>query len=401
VLAPTRELAVQIRDSFHKYGSRLQLATTVVFGGVNQDRQVRDLERGVDVVVATPGRLLDLLGQKRLRLDKIEILVLDEADRMLDMGFINDIRKVVRAVPEQRQTLLFSATMPTEIAKLADSLLQNPLRVSVTPPATTVARIDESVVYVEQAEKRACLTALLASRKVERALVFARTKHGANKVVKQLGEDGLQAEALHGNKSQAARQRALDNFRTGATRVLVATDIAARGIDVTAISHVVNYDLPDDAESYVHRIGRTARAGARGLAVTFCGSHERANLRNVERLIGRTVPLGDVAEYGLPPERQAVPAFPGEIRRQPRGAAQSSKPSFGARGDGRQREAGRPALGPRSGERQAPRRDGSGAASANGRQTDPGGRGTRSAEPAPFQGGRRRGGRRAPTGVRG
>ncbi len=299
VLAPTRELAVQIADSFRKYGRNLPLVTTVVFGGVNQERQVRELERGVDVLVATPGRLLDLIGQGKARLDQIEVLVLDEADRMLDMGFINDIRKLVKLVPVRRQTLLFSATMPTEIAKLADSLLTDPLRVNVTPPATTATSVRESVVFLEQPQKRTGLRDLLASRGVERALVFTRTKHGANRVVKQLCEDGIEAEALHGNKSQAARQRALENFRTGAMRVLVATDIAARGIDVTAITHVVNFDLPDDPESYVHRIGRTARAGATGIAITFCSPQEQATLRTIEKLIGHPVPVGSPEEYGL------------------------------------------------------------------------------------------------------
>ena len=291
VLTPTRELAQQIADSFRAYGRFLRLSMAVVYGGVGQTPQVRACARGVDVLMATPGRLLDLMGQGHLRLDRLEVFVLDEADRMLDMGFLPDIKKVLAQLPAQRQTLFFSATMPPKIAQLADSMLTEPVKVAVTPTATPVERIDQKVLFVDQSNKRALLGFLLKNSEVARALVFTRTKHGADRVVRQLSRIKVQAEAIHGNKSQNARQAALQKFRSGRARVLVATDIAARGIDVEGVSHVINYDLPNEPECYVHRIGRTARAGAEGVAISFCNADERSNLRAIERLIRCPVPV--------------------------------------------------------------------------------------------------------------
>ena len=291
VLTPTRELATQIGDSFHAYGRHLGLSQTVIFGGVGQQPQVRALTRGVDILIATPGRLLDLIGQGHLRLDRLEVFVLDEADRMLDMGFIHDVRKILRLLPKQRQTLFFSATMPTDIARLADSILTDPVRVEVAPVSSTAERISQSVLFVNTANKRALLGEVLKDSGIQRALVFTRTKHGANRVAKQLDDIQVRADAIHGNKSQTARQRALEDFRSGRIRVLVATDIAARGIDIDGITHVINYDLPNVPESYVHRIGRTARAGAEGIAISFCDAEERAYLRDIEKLIRQQVPV--------------------------------------------------------------------------------------------------------------
>ncbi|WP_119458444.1 DEAD/DEAH box helicase [Rhodospirillaceae bacterium SYSU D60014] len=291
VLTPTRELATQIGDSFRTYGRHLGQSLAVIFGGVGQQPQVQALTRGVDILVATPGRLLDLIGQGHLRLDRLEVFVLDEADRMLDMGFIHDVRKILRLLPKQRQTLLFSATMPTDIARLADNILTDPVRVEVTPVSSTAERINQSVLFVNTANKRALLSEVLKNSEIRRALVFTRTKHGANRVAKQLGDIQVPADAIHGNKSQTARQRALEDFRSGRIRVLVATDIAARGIDIDGITHVINYDLPNVPESYVHRIGRTARAGTDGIAISFCDAEERAYLRDIEKLIRQQVPV--------------------------------------------------------------------------------------------------------------
>ncbi|MFV2082742.1 MAG: DEAD/DEAH box helicase, partial [bacterium] len=283
VLTPTRELAAQIEASFKVYSRHLSLSRAVVFGGVGQGPQVKALARGVDVLVATPGRLLDLMGQKHLRLESIEVFVLDEADRMLDMGFINDVRRVISVLPKNRQSLFFSATMPPEIIRLADSMLTNPIKVAVTPSATTVESVDQRVMFVSRNDKRDLLAHILDDPGVSKALVFTRTKHGANKVVRHLQKAKIHADVIHGNKSQTSRTRALENFRRGRTRVLVATDIAARGIDVDCISHVINYDLPNIPESYVHRIGRTARAGADGIAISFCDTDEGTYLRNIQR----------------------------------------------------------------------------------------------------------------------
>jgi ATP-dependent RNA helicase RhlE len=314
VLTPTRELAAQIEASFRDYGRHLRLSRAVIFGGVGQAPQVKALSRGVDILIATPGRLLDLMNQGFVRLDKLEIFVLDEADRMLDMGFIHDVRKIVRALPGRRQSLFFSATMPTEVASLADSLLTDPIRVAVHPVASTAERIDQRVMFVEKADKRPLLSALLKDPGIDRALIFARTKHGANRIAEQLARSGVQADAIHGNKSQTARTRALERFRTGAGRILVATDIAARGIDVDGISHVINYDLPNVPESYIHRIGRTARAGRSGIAISFCDTEERAYLRDIETLIKTRIPVvADHAWHAGPASPQAAIAQPEEL----------------------------------------------------------------------------------------
>ena len=283
VLAPTRELAAQIAKSAEAYGRFMRLSVGVIFGGVPNSKSVRTVARGLDVLVATPGRLLDLIDQRALTLRELEILVLDEADQMLDLGFIHALKRIVALVPPKRQTLFFSATMPKAIRELADRYLSNPAEVSVTPAATTVERIEQSVTMVNQAEKTALLAMVLGREPVERALVFSRTKHGADKIVRLLEAAGIPASAIHGNKSQAQRERALALFRSGEVNILVATDIAARGIDIPGVSHVVNFDLPDVPEQYVHRIGRTARAGADGIAIAFCSPDERANLRDIER----------------------------------------------------------------------------------------------------------------------
>jgi len=286
ILAPTRELANQIGESISAYGAGLPLRHTVVYGGVGQMPQVNALRRGVDILVATPGRLLDLMSQGHVKLDAVKVFVLDEADRMLDMGFIRDVRKIIAKLPAQRQTLFFSATMPGEVASLAGHVLNDPVRVEVAPAATTAERIEQRVIYVRSADKRSLLVDLLATdATMDRVMVFTRTKHGANKVAEHLERTGVPTAAIHGNKSQGARQAALEGFRSGEVRVLVATDIAARGIDVDAVTHVVNFDLPNVPESYVHRIGRTARAGAGGIAVAFCDDgEERIYLRDIERL---------------------------------------------------------------------------------------------------------------------
>jgi superfamily II DNA/RNA helicase len=293
VLSPTRELSGQILDSFRAYGRHLRLQTALAIGGVPMGKQVRSLMNGVDVLVATPGRLLDLVQQNALRLNNVEVLVLDEADRMLDMGFIHDIRKIVAKTPAQRQTLMFSATMPREIAELAGQMLKNPKKVAVTPEATTVERVEQRIIHLDRAAKADVLTEILRAEPIDRALVFTRTKHGADKVVRGLQKSGIAAEAIHGNKSQGQRERVLAAFRDGRVRTLVATDIAARGIDVDGVSHVINFDLPNIPESYVHRIGRTARAGANGVAISLCSSDESAFLRDIEKLIRMSIPSTD------------------------------------------------------------------------------------------------------------
>jgi ATP-dependent RNA helicase RhlE len=291
ILAPTRELAAQIAQSFADYGKFLKLSHTVVFGGVGLGPQIQALNRGVDILVATPGRLMDLERQRHLNLDKVEIFVLDEADRMLDLGFVHDIKRIIAKLPPRRHSLLFSATMPPAIQELASSLVHNPARVEVTPVASTAERIEQRLCFVDRGHKNKLLVHLIGQHPQGLVLVFVRMKHMANKLVEQLAKDGILAEAIHGNKSQGARQRALENFRTGRRRVLVATDIAARGIDVKGIALVVNFDLPEEPESYVHRIGRTARAGLDGQAVAFCDNSERDLLRSIERLIRRPIPV--------------------------------------------------------------------------------------------------------------
>jgi len=286
VLCPTRELAGQITESFATYGRHTRLRHTAIYGGVSQHGQEKALARGVDILVATPGRLIDLLDQGVLDLSEVEILVLDEADRMLDMGFINPIRRIAAQIPEDRQTLLFSATMPREIVALADSLLTDPVRVTVTPVASAAPKIEQSVYMVARQQKQALLHHLLEEHGISRTLVFTRTKHGADKVARRLNRAGIAAEAIHGNKSQNQRQRALDGFRRGKSRVLVATDVAARGLDIDDVTHVFNFDMPNEPEAYVHRIGRTGRAGATGSAIAFCDREERPLLRDIERLTG-------------------------------------------------------------------------------------------------------------------
>ena len=335
VLSPTRELSGQILDSFNAYGRHMRLTSALAIGGVPMGRQVRSMMQGVEVLVATPGRLLDLVQSNGLKLNQIEFLVLDEADRMLDMGFINDIRKIVAKLPVRRQTLFFSATMPKDIAELADTMLRDPARVAVTPVASTVERINQQVLQVDFSAKGAVLAEILKQDTVDRALVFTRTKHGADKVVKNLARAGITADAIHGNKSQNHRERVLAAFRSGDIRTLVATDIAARGIDVDGVSHVVNFDLPNVPETYVHRIGRTARAGAEGTAISLvAGAEELGYLRDIEKLIRVALPKED---RRTPGQRDAAPAPTGH---------RGGRPAQRAHG-GRANGAGEGAKGPR------------------------------------------------------
>jgi ATP-dependent RNA helicase RhlE len=324
VLSPTRELASQIADSFRAYGRNLRLSTTVVFGGVPIGKQERALQNGVDILVATPGRLLDLIDRRSLSLRDVEVFVLDEADRMLDLGFIHDLRRIAKLVPAERQTLFFSATMPATIASLAAAFLNDPVRVAVTPEATTAERVSQSVMFVPTAQKPALLHAVLKDPAVERVLVFTRTKHGADKVVRSLAAGSVAAAAIHGNKSQPQRERALAGFKSGECRVLVATDIAARGIDVEGVSHVVNYDLPNIPESYVHRIGRTARAGADGIAISFCNGEEREYLRDIEKVTRLKIPVA--------PLPQGIASLPAEPAREERPHHQAGRPQGQGRG---------------------------------------------------------------------
>lgn len=289
VVSPTRELAVQIYESFNAYGKYVKFQSAVIFGGVGQEKQVRTMSQGVDVLIATPGRLLDLINQRHLNLSGLEVFVLDEADRMLDMGFLPDIKRVVKMLPAKRQNLFFSATMPKEIKGLADSLLTDPVHVSVTPVASTVDKIQQSVMFVEKSRKKDLLLELFRNTTLKKVIVFTRTKHGANRLAETLSKSNIPTQAIHGNKSQTARQHALENLRTGRNRVLVATDIVARGIDIDQISHVINYELPNDSESYVHRIGRTARAGHSGIAISLCDAEERSFLKDIEKLIAMEI----------------------------------------------------------------------------------------------------------------
>ncbi|MGL4731382.1 MAG: DEAD/DEAH box helicase [Clostridium sp.] len=297
VLAPTRELAIQIEENFSTYSKYLDVKDTVIFGGVNQTSQVRKLKSGVDILVATPGRLLDLSNQKHIDLKNIKYFVLDEADRMLDMGMIHDVKNIISRLPKERQNLLFSATMPKEVMKLVNSILKNPVKVEVQPVSSTVDRIKQGAYNVPKKEKTSLLIHLIKEEDIKSVIVFSRTKHGANKIAKNLEKAGIEAAAIHGNKSQNQRQLALSNFKEGKIKALVATDIAARGIDVDELSHVINFDLPDVAETYVHRIGRTGRAGATGIAITFCDEEDKAMFRSVEKLIGKSIPILGNKEY--------------------------------------------------------------------------------------------------------
>jgi len=291
ILTPTRELAMQISESFQSYGRYTNVKQEVIFGGVSQHAQTIALRNGTDVLIATPGRLLDLMNQGYVHLDYLELFVLDEADRMLDMGFIHDVRKVIKALPKQKQTMLFSATMPPQIAQLVASLLHAPVTIEVAPVSSTAERIEQFVYFIQKQKKQTLLVHLLNEKKMKRTLVFTRTKHGADRIAKELKKASIHADAIHGNKSQSARQNALNNFKNGRLKVLVATDIAARGIDVDALEHVINFDLPDVAETYVHRIGRTGRAGANGIAISFCdGREEMGNLKSINKLIGLKIP---------------------------------------------------------------------------------------------------------------
>ncbi|TVR81451.1 MAG: DEAD/DEAH box helicase [Chitinophagaceae bacterium] len=330
ILTPTRELAIQIEDSFNTYGKNVPLKKLVVFGGVNQNPQVNALKKGIDVLVATPGRLLDLVNQGFLHLDQIEIFVLDEADRMLDMGFIHDVKRIIKLIPEKRQTLLFSATMPNEIKSLADSILINPVKVEVTPASSTADTINQSLYYVSKQNKKDLLVHLLNDRSIETALVFTRTKHGADKLVKHLVSCGISAQAIHGNKSQNARQNALENFKNRKTRVLVATDIAARGIDVDELSHVINYEIPEVPETYVHRIGRTGRAGLSGVSYTFCEEEETSDLRDIHHLIGKTIPV--VEDHPFHEVYKGITKRPPKAARPPRNSSSSKRSHSSSKG---------------------------------------------------------------------
>lgn len=319
VLAPTRELAIQIGDSFLAYGKHMKFRLSLVYGGVGQGRQVSELRNGVDVLVATPGRLQDLMDQGHVNLCEIEIFVLDEADRMLDMGFLPALKKIIANLPDQKQSLFFSATLPTKIRKLAGSLLVDPVSVTIASNNPTVERIDQSILYANKGKKLNPLVEILSGGSVQRAIVFTRTKHGASGLAKKLVRRGIPATAIHGNKSQNARKRALDSFRSLDVSVLVATDVAARGIDVDGITHVINYDMPVDAESYVHRIGRTARAGATGIAVSFCTEEELDELRGIEKLIRQKIRVQNPAVKFNHPKRTK------EATRSPRKAIQSKQ----------------------------------------------------------------------------
>ncbi|MBZ0119482.1 MAG: DEAD/DEAH box helicase [Sandaracinaceae bacterium] len=328
ILTPTRELAAQIDEGFATYGKGLELWHTVIYGGVKPGPQIKELRKGVDVLVATPGRLLDLMGQKEVDLSHIEIFVLDEADRMLDMGFIHDVKRVVAALPRERQTLFFSATMPPDIVGLANSLLDDPVEVAVTPVSSAAEAVEHRVYFVEKDDKRDLLVDLLRDPALERTLVFSRTKHGADRIARHLHRAHIEAAAIHGNKSQGARERALEGFKSEEVRVLVATDIAARGIDIEGISHVINFDLPNVPETYVHRIGRTGRAGASGIALSFCDLEERPYLADIERLIGKHLERVEDHRYR---SRTPPPAFTDLAPAHPhrKGQTKPHKPSGG------------------------------------------------------------------------
>lgn len=333
ILTPTRELALQIHDSFKVYGKNLRLRYSVIFGGVGQGPQVKSMAQGVDVLVATPGRLLDLINQRQVNLSQLEVFVLDEADRMLDMGFIAPIRKVLAMLPPKRHNLFFSATMPPEIAKLADSMLSEPVKVQVAPVSSTAERIQQTVMFVEKGDKKNLLRHVLKDPALNRVIVFTRTKHGANKVAEVLKKNNISSAAIHGNKSQSARQHALEDFKKGRVRVLVATDIAARGIDIDDISHVINFEIPNIAESYVHRIGRTARAGAAGKAISFCDAEEKAYLKDIEKLIKSRVPVDSEQPYHSEAVVNSRTLSKGKAKAQIEAQEQRQPGFFGRRGN--------------------------------------------------------------------
>ncbi len=345
IVTPTRELAIQIGESFADYGKNLHLTQTVVFGGVGQKAQTDILQRGVDILIATPGRLLDLINQRFISLRDINFFVLDEADRMLDMGFIHDVKKLIALLPAKRQSLFFSATMPPAITKLANTILNNPVRVEVTPVSSTADTINQFLYYVDKGNKNALLLHILDDKNIKTALVFTRTKHGADKVVKVLNAKGIKSAAIHGNKSQNARQNALSQFKDQTLRVLVATDIAARGIDIDELAYVINYEIPNIAETYVHRIGRTGRAGANGTALSFCDAEEKEYLKDIHKLINKPIPV--IGEHPFP-YTGARPEKSDDDRRGPRGFSQggnrsgANKPASGnsRRGDSQEKPAG-------------------------------------------------------------
>jgi len=310
ILTPTRELAIQINESFTEYGRELSLKHTVIFGGVPQHKQVTALRRGVDILIATPGRLLDLISQHHVSLQHIEMFVLDEADRMLDMGFINDVKKVIARLPQKKQTLFFSATMPEEIKRLTQILLHDPVRIEVTPVSSTVEKIEQALYFVEKHDKVSLLLHVIKTGNIDNVLVFTQTKHGADKLCKHLMRENISAQAIHGNKSQNARQLALDNFKKKNIRVLVATDIAARGIDIDKLTHVINYDIPNIPETYVHRIGRTGRAGEEGRAISFCSMEEKMYVRDIQKITNQTIPIVDEHPYTMSNPGLALPPRP-------------------------------------------------------------------------------------------
>lgn len=343
VLTPTRELAIQIEESFANYGRNTSLKYRVIFGGVNQHSQVEAIKAGVDILIATPGRLLDLMNQRLADISTIQFFVLDEADRMLDMGFVHDVKRIISKLPAKRQSLFFSATMPPEIVTLANTILVNPAKVEVTPVSSTVDKINQLVYFVDKGNKKNLLIDILKDTNIERALVFARTKHGSDKIAKELIKVGIQAQAIHGNKSQNARQNALNNFKSKLTRVLVATDIAARGIDIDELTHVINFELPNIPESYVHRIGRTGRAGASGIAIAFCDAEEKEYLRDIQKLIGKKIPVNDDHAYELKihnPVKEAPKQFQRSQHQRPAakqgggGASHGRSSSYKSSGEG-------------------------------------------------------------------
>jgi len=342
IVTPTRELAIQIGESFNNYGRHTGLTCTVIFGGVNQNPQTSALQRGVDILVATPGRLLDLMNQRFISLNDIEIFVLDEADRMLDMGFIHDVKKLLLALPKKRQSLFFSATMPPEIVKLANTILHNPSKVEVTPVSSTADTIRQYIYFVDKGNKNALLVDVLKDTKIKTVLVFTRTKHGADKIVKVLVKHNIKAEAIHGNKGQNARQRALTNFKAQTTRVLVATDIAARGIDVDDLEYVINYEMPNVAETYVHRIGRTGRAGANGTAFSFCDAEEKEYLRDIEKLISKKIPAVSEHPYPLVDHNPVKAPKQQQGRRNSNHQAQRPAANKNSQGGGKKKWFGKP-----------------------------------------------------------